>query len=98
MSELISFQKAIEKINERARETFTLDLGYEYYLGALHDVTDDLRQISTVDAVPVVHAHLIKPDPYGECSSCGYLIDIRQEYNYCPNCGAKMDGERKDDG
>ena len=52
----------------------------------------DIDKMPTIDATPVVHAHLIKPDPYGECSNCGYLIDIRQEYNYCPNCGAKMDG------
>lgn len=27
----------------------------------------------------------------GECSNCGEIVNIR--YNYCPNCGAKMDGE-----
>lgn len=26
----------------------------------------------------------------GECSNCGEIVNIR--YNYCPNCGAKMDG------
>jgi hypothetical protein len=52
----------------------------------------------TIDAVPVVHAHLINPDPYGDCSNCGYLIDIRQEYNYCPNCGAKMREAGDNDG
>ena len=33
-----------------------------------------------------------------ECSACGfqhYGASIRH-YFYCPNCGAKMDGERKD--
>ena len=57
------------------------------------------RQIKTVENwEPVRHGHLINPNPYGECSICGYLIDIRQEYNYCPICGAKMDEERKEDG
>ena len=59
--------------------------GYSDFVFAGH-----IHQAPTIDAVPVVHAHLIKPDPYGECSRCGYLIDIRQEYNYCPNCGACM--------
>lgn len=54
MSDLISRQDVIEKINERARETFSLAPGYEHYLGALHDVANDLEQIPTVDAVPVV--------------------------------------------
>ena len=50
-----------------------------------------LRFKSNAETAPVVHAHLINPDPYGECSNCGCIIDIRQEHNYCPNCGAKMD-------
>ena len=41
-----------------------------------------------------------------ECSLCGwhihpmgrYAFDKREdEFRYCPHCGAKMDGERKDD-
>lgn len=63
MSDLISRQSAIEKINERARETFTLASGYEYYLGALHDVADDLRQMPTIDAVPIVRCQDCKHRP-----------------------------------
>ena len=49
----------------------------------------------TVDAEPVIHAKLLNPNPCGECSNCGYLIDIRQGFNYCPNCGAKMEREEE---
>ena len=31
---------------------------------------------------------------YAKCNLCGKVQDVRS--NYCPNCGAKMDGERKD--
>ena len=60
----------------------------------------------TVDAVPVVHGRwsdagfgeLPKHAPYGwACSACGG-ISFNNEYIYCPNCGAKMDGKRKDGG
>lgn len=44
----------------------------------------------------VIHEH---DEPY--CSLCGTyaLLDGKEDYapsNYCPHCGAKMDGERKE--
>ena len=42
------------------------------------------------DWAPVVHGrwkHYGRN--LGECSNCGEIVNIR--YNYCPNCGAKMD-------
>ena len=50
--------------------------------------------ISGADVVPVRHGAWLKHNNYyKECSLCGFL-----EYNssnYCPNCGAKMDGGNK---
>lgn len=38
--------------------------------------------------------------PYGDtakCSLCGFVIDVSEMgYKYCPDCGAKMDGERRE--
>ena len=55
---------------------------------------------NTIDAVPVVHARWDKPVEHGlpyaanhlgvVCSYCCKWSD--NDYNYCPNCGAKMDG------
>ena len=51
----------------------------------------------TVDAVEVVHGRWINPymNRYGHpchcCSVCGFKASY-QDKNYCPNCGAKMDG------
>ena len=59
---------------------------------------------ATVDAVEVVHGRWIRhPDDLfpaestQECSVCHEheFFTLLNE-NYCPNCGAKMDGERKD--
>lgn len=35
--------------------------------------------------------HLVETDEVFECSECG--ISYEQEENYCPWCGARMDGE-----
>ena len=36
-------------------------------------------------------------DYYYNCSECNYTISSRYGlYNYCPNCGAKMDGGDED--
>ena len=59
-----------------------------------------IRDLPAVDAAPIVHGKLIKhePDMHGieplECSACNYLFTRLYPQNYCPNCGAKLDGER----
>lgn len=47
------------------------------------------------DAVPAVHGRWVFLNDYqSECSECHkvYWVDHASEPNYCPNCGAKMDG------
>ena len=57
-----------------------------------------LKEPPTVDAVEVVHGRWINPymNRYGHpchcCSVCGFKASY-QDKNYCPNCGAKMDGD-----
>lgn len=72
-------------------------------------ILDFLRECPTVDAVPVVHGpwnsrpihkfnskgKLIKYCDLYHCSKCGADRPIVPPYNYCPNCGAKMDQERR---
>lgn len=69
-----------------------------------------IKDLSAVDAVPVVHGRWIT-NKHGEtvCSECdnnalqvltGCLVNRHFEPHkseFCPNCGAKMDGERRDD-
>jgi hypothetical protein len=55
------------------------------------------------DVVEVQHGEWIeKPYLFGTtryCSLCGENYGMPHGiYNYCSNCGAKMDGERKDEG
>lgn len=60
-----------------------------------------LREIPAADVVEVKHGRWIYSERHAfseECSVCGG--DVRWDYNgdlhhykYCPNCGARMDGE-----
>lgn len=47
-----------------------------------------------IDVAPVVHGRwIVHDDEFGltcECSACH--IETMGDGNYCPNCGAKMDG------
>ena len=60
-----------------------------------------VQDAPTVDAVEVVHGRWVNPyiNRYGHpchcCSVCGFKASY-QDKNYCPNCGAKMDGGKKD--
>ena len=53
-----------------------------------------------VDAVEVAHGWWIQEcKNRRRCSNCqhGRNTDTQIGWNYCPNCGAKMDGERGDE-
>ena len=62
-----------------------------------------IEEAPAVDAVPVVHGRWesveAKPRLIYSCSVCGekWAYGAIFYMKYCPNCGAKMDGERKDD-
>ena len=57
---------------------------------------DDVTRLLSLDAVPVRHGKWISKSTGGEyfdcCSECGY-VEWDAPNNYCPNCGARMDGE-----
>ena len=59
-----------------------------------------ISDMPAADVAPVVHGQWIKDDFLSDdvnnaekCSQCGELIGwFGNLPNYCPNCGAKMDG------
>ena len=64
----------------------------------LDEVSGVVDACPTVDAVPVVHGAWQVTDRFKACSVCGYAFARLLPDKYCPNCGPKMDGERKDGG
>ena len=78
----------------------------EYYRGEtlmnyeVADLIEDcIDNAPTVDAVEVVHGRWIDEYPYVRCSECtAEWLNCRTDnepkhFHYCPNCGAKMDGD-----
>lgn len=59
----------------------------------------DIEMMPTVDAVPVMHGHWIiackQNAIYNECSNCKAHTSGEQT-PYCPQCGARMDGNGTD--
>lgn len=58
------------------------------------DVVDMLESRPTIDAAPVLHREWIYYNNNG-WRVCSHCKDRRRTFtldNYCPNCGAKMDG------
>ncbi len=66
----------------------------------IRDVIKRIDNAPTADVAPVVHARWVYERTYQGmkyvCSECGEIPECF-EPNYCPNCGAKMDGERRND-
>ena len=67
-------------------------------------VNDTLDEIGcfqpAADVAPVVHGHWVEKEKYTfgimyDCSLCeNRILDNGHPWNYCPNCGAKMDGKK----
>lgn len=64
--------------------------------------TQYIEQIPAADVTPVVYGRWIEDHDYLKCPECSVMVkwdftffDIG-DWNYCPNCGAKMGEEEVD--
>ena len=69
------------------------DADKESYKRGWNDAVDAIVECTdTID--PVKHGKWVSDGFTWRCSECGktYWGRLAQPWNYCPNCGAKMDG------
>jgi len=61
------------------------------------DIVASIQGLRPADAVEVVHGRWIRRHNETKCSRCKFIYySNRADFNYCPNCGAKMDGGNED--
>ena len=92
MDDLISRAAAIDAVlNDERIERNYGDVSPE-------SVIRVIESLPAVDAAPVVHGRWIDHKDEHQCSVCrehtivDYYVWKHAKYDYCPNCGAKMDG------
>lgn len=67
-------------------------------------LSETMEDVSALDVAPVVHGHFVHDGPrfaggvdWWHCSNCGGLLSgVETQFEYCPHCGAKMDGGDSD--
>lgn len=93
MDDYIKRSNAVNAIDEALKRVFVTPIG-----------TDIMRNVPAADVAPVRHGRWIdRPSKRGYgmstyCSCCGQHsgiggIESNRHRAYCPNCGARMDGD-----
>ena len=90
MDEYIKREYAVDAALDVYCNTPDINLSCEKFEAAV-------RKIPTADVAPMRHGRWIEQYKYDfgtfyDCSICGNrILDNGHSWNYCPNCGAKMD-------
>lgn len=94
MKEYIERKKLMTFLDEQLeKETGAFSKGFNKGINVARSIVNNKEINPTADVAEVRHAHWRKIKSGYWCSNCCLVEkDLKQEYNYCPNCGAKMDG------
>ena len=86
MKECIEREAALEAVDNA-------DVMCDIHPDAYRVLRRYIKRIPAADVRPVVHGTVIlKEDGRAHCSHCDCSVNSHT-WNYCPNCGARMDGE-----
>lgn len=75
------------------RDHYDRKNGNRHFINGIETVLEYAENLQAADVAPVVHGRKIEDGDIGcfwLCSLCGECLPYGA--NYCPNCGAKMDG------
>ena len=96
MNDLISRQAAIDALARMAREKFNLSDEFNHYLAGLMDGENAIRHLPSAQPERIkskwaLHTYM----PHNKfCLACHNNSPYNKRWNFCPNCGVDMRGER----
>lgn len=69
----------------------------KHFICGIESVLEYAENLPAADVAPVVHGRWRYCGFLQECQTCGEIYSMHggnagKSWNYCPNCGAKMDG------
>lgn len=102
--DLISRKAMLEAIDERERSVrkYVPDIQDDELRPTLQSIREFVNNRPAVDAEPVRHGTWVQSrviPSFHHCSYCKAAVEMKATcntyalFNYCPNCGANMDGE-----
>ena len=95
MAEYIKRENVLAKIDEFVKQNIAH--GFPVDVFDIEMMKKMVEELPAADVAPVVHGRSVNGC---QCSVCGdrhgpYNSRHRPYYNYCPNCGAKMDIDKE---
>ena len=89
MSDLIERVAVLEDLEKRMADDYVDAARFAEYIRALPSAEPERKKGRWIDGMPYVNSH------WRVCSVCHEPApDSSGGYNFCPNCGARMDWNR----
>ena len=95
-NQIADFKRAVNSVKPMNSDYLT------GYISALSVIEGEIAEQPTADVVPVRHGVWASEETAVTCTACGRSYDtdfeikrnVIRDFDYCPNCGAKMDGDK----
>ena len=104
MAEYIDREALEKNLNERLAYLLDKNGPYDYFTDGYDEAVSTVEEFPAADVAPVVHGRWDDSGRYTfpsgnaavRCTNCGCALTESEyrlnNWNYCPVCGAKMDG------
>ncbi len=80
------------------RDHYDRKNGNKHFINGIESVLEYVENLPSADVAPVTHGRWLDDGDFVICPRCEAEMDKKNSLgadnhkNYCPNCGAKMDG------